>query len=116
MNQPTSEDFFDSNAMHRYAALLKRLFDTDGSKQPDGVTTIECQVILRSGYKIAGALSLSPEGVLRMLMPADYKLPTGQTVPIVAEHFFTVVDIETLIMIRRVEAPTADRKIIVAGQ
>jgi hypothetical protein len=58
------------------------------------VKCMECQVVLKSGYAVAGVLATTPEGTLRLLAPA--KKSDNST--IIAEHFFDYDDVMTIVV------------------
>jgi hypothetical protein len=87
----------------RMQTLIERLFAeapklTDGSGRPiEGqAPAIECNVMLGSGQVIMGALSTTPEGMLRLLSPGKDQ----QNRPILIEQFFCYADVQ-VIAVRR---------------
>jgi len=94
--------------------LLIRLFEeTTQEKVPDtsrdDVYAIAAQVVLRSGYASAGALSVEENGLLCMHQPGvvgDPNVRSRPPLPIIAEHYFTVDDIMTLIVVRKLKTET----------
>ena len=99
---------------------LVHLFDTRPATpipNHQGVHAIECQLVLRSGYMTAGALTVLENGVLHMAQPASRPNPTspqhGQPVPILAHHYFTVADVQTIIVGETLETTTPASRIVI---
>ena len=90
----------------RIKQVLKRLFDeapkmTDGAGNPIAgqAPALQCNLLLKSGGQITGALSTTPEGTLRMLCPNDRG---GK--PVMIEHFFDYEEVADVAIIREVNS------------
>jgi len=102
-----------STAMRR---LIDRLFrdeaqvltDAAGNPVPNQTPAIECMVLFQSGGAIRGALSRTPEGMLRMLSPGQ----EGNQ-QVLVEQFFDYDAIAAVSLIRRINATPG--RIIVPG-
>lgn len=88
-------------------ALLARLFATapkltnpDGSVDPTQEPAVQCMVLLRGQPQaLMGALSRTVEGCLRLMSPA-----TVNGKPVLAEQFFEVEDVQSIMFERDVKA------------
>jgi hypothetical protein len=78
---------------------INRLFADRGTAiDKEGRVAIQCQVQLKSGFRLEGALAETPEGCLRLMAPAQYG-----TKPVLSETFFAHEDVESVMFIH--EAP-----------
>lgn len=66
---------------------------------------LECQLVLRSGYAVAGVLTTTAEDTLRLLAPA--KKPDGGA--IMADHYFDYDDVLTIVIGRDLPSVTQPR-------
>ena len=93
--------------------LIRRLF-AEAPRMEDAphnqAPAVECQIVLKSGYSCIGALSTTPEGLLRFMAIA--RDPSDQKKVIAAEHFFDYEDLQTIIVPR---AQTSERSALVMG-
>ncbi len=91
---------------HPMADLLDRLFDEapkmtgpDGKPDESQAPAVQCHVLLKGAMQpLFGALSTTPEGLLRILTPAKID---GR--PILAESFFSIGDIVSIMVEREVK-------------
>lgn len=65
---------------------------------------LECQVMLRGGSGFVGALSLTDDGVIRMLSPAASDPRNPRSEPMLAEIFFSVAELAAIVLPRKVAA------------
>jgi hypothetical protein len=92
----------------RMEAMIKRLFAEHPSPLPDQAPALECAVQLQQGPPLQGALSVTPEGGLRMLVgPVQHP----QDGPGMIEHFFDFRDVVTIAIFRK--ASIAGSRLIV---
>jgi hypothetical protein len=73
--------------------------------------SVECQLVLKSGYAAAGVLTTTPEDTLRLLSPA--KKPDGST--IIADHYFDYDDVLTIVIGRDMPASAAPHSGLIIG-
>jgi hypothetical protein len=106
----TSDGYYTDQTL-RIKRVLDRLFaeapkltDASGSPDPTQAPALECHVMLRSGGAIQGALSVTPEGTLRMLCPNQI----GKR-PVMVEHFFDYEQIADIALFREVKAGEGPR-------
>jgi hypothetical protein len=92
----------------RMRAVITRLFaeapkltGPDGTPDPKQSPALECTVVLKGGFQLMGALSLTPEGTLRMLCPNEMGRPPR---PVMVEHFFDYEQVADIALIREVKA------------
>ena len=101
----------------RKKAILLRLFEEapklehpDGTPDISQAPAIECHVLLRGAPSpVHGSLSVTKEGMLRMLTPATRESTRhGRKVeiPILCEQFFDVADVVSIMLERAVAADT----------
>lgn len=101
----------------RKKALILRLFEEapklespDGTPDISQAPAIECHVLLRGAPSaVHGSLSVTKEGMLRMLTPATRESTRhGRKVeiPILCEQFFDVADVVSIMLERAVAADT----------
>lgn len=95
----------------RMQKLVERLFAeapkmTDGAGNPDPTQApaLQCHVMLKAGGSMQGALSVTPEGTLRML--AMNKVDNR---PVMVEHFFDYEQIADVAIFREVKATEGSR-------
>lgn len=106
----SGEEFFSWETM-RMKKVLERLFAeapkmTDGSGKSDATQApaLECHVVLKGGAALHGALSVTPEGTLRLLAPNQ----VGQK-PVMVEHFFDYEQVADVAVFREVKASEGSR-------
>lgn len=112
-NTPEEPDDVDTGAApHCFgfeAVRMKRVIDrlfsdapkmTDGAGKPDPTQApaLQCHVMLKAGGSIQGALSVTPEGTLRMMAPNQI----GQK-PVMVEHFFDYEQVADIAIFREVK-------------
>ena len=85
-----------TQVIRRLFADAERLEDADGKPVLGQAPAIRALVVLRGASipPIQGALSITPEGALRMLSPV------GDGKPQLAEQFFAFEDVVTLVLVR----------------
>jgi hypothetical protein len=99
--------------------LIGRLFKdapkmTDGAGKPvqgQAPALGMCIVFLKAGAQVQGALSITPEGTLRMMVPNQIKTPDGALKNVMLEQFFTVEDVAMIVVPR--EMPNLSRSSII---
>lgn len=93
----------DTERTHRMCGLLERLF-RDAPKMEDATgpqaPAIQCQVVLRCGEKMNGALSTTPEGPLRFMTVAQ---TDNRGTMSVIEIFFDVEELAAIYVVRASE-------------
>lgn len=101
--------------------LIYRLFDeapklTDDTGKPvEGqAPAVDCSVILRTlPMQLSGALSKTPEGTLRLLSPTEIQDPqTKRSKVVMAEQFFEIDDVLTIVLQRDISMSQSERRII----
>lgn len=97
-------------------ALIDRLL-RDAPKMegaaPDDAGALECQIMLKNGYRAVGALAMTPDGLLRFMVIGQEQGGNNRVVAV--EHFFDYEDLECLAVPRgAVEHPAISR--IVPGR
>lgn len=90
----------------RMKAVIDRLL-AEATRLDGDTPALECHVILRGAGAIHGALSVTPEGTLRMLSPTQ--VPDNQGRPgamkaILAEQFFCYGDVVSVAVERPITA------------
>lgn len=68
---------------------------------------LECQLVLKGGYAVAGVLTTTAEGTLRMLAPAQKS--NGDT--LMADHYFDYDDVLTIVIGRDLPVATHPRPV-----
>lgn len=98
----------------RMKAVIQRLFadapkltTADGAERTDQATAIECHVVLKAGQSMAGALSITAEGTLRLLSPNVIGKPPNERM-IMVEHFFDFDQLADIAIVREMTAETAE--------
>jgi hypothetical protein len=83
----------------------------------EGVFGIAAQVVLKSGYGSAGVFTIEEDGVLRIAQPGMAKNPVAQSappIPIIANHYFTFFDLETIVIVDELK-PAEKSRIVMEG-
>ncbi len=106
------EDRFFSFETLRMKRVIDRLFaeapkltDAKGQPDPTQAPAVQCQILLKAGGGIVGALSVTPEGTLRLLAPNQNK--NGQ--PMMVEHFFDYEQVADIAVVREMKATEGTR-------
>lgn len=92
--------------------LIGRLFKECQSPLPDQAPAIECAVTLTGGViTMRGSLSITPEGMLRMLRPDHDSSQNARAMSKaqLLEHFFDYSDVMMITMLRTVTLEPASR-------
>lgn len=63
---------------------------------------IECQIVLKGGYAMAGVLTTTPEDTLRLLAPGK-KAGGGE---VMVDHYFAYDDVLTIAIGREIPRPS----------
>lgn len=109
----TNDDPVDDDRHDKMKKLLKRLLADAPKIGAEGTASaIECQILLNSGYQAVGALSVSPEGLLRFMAIA--RDPRDPKNVVAAEHFFDYEDLQAIV-IPRAHVQEQQRSPIVMG-
>ena len=74
----------------------------------------ECSVILRTlPMQLSGSLSRTPEGALRLLSPTEIQdTTTKRQKTVLAEQFFEIEDVVTIVLQRDVTMSAGERRIV----
>lgn len=95
----------DPASTNRIRDTINRLFqeapkleDANGKPRGDQAPAIECQIVLKAGMALQGALSVTPEHTLRML--SLNQTQTGE--PVMIEHFFDYDQVSAISIPRKV--------------
>lgn len=84
----------------RLFAQAPKLTDASGKPDPTQAPALECHVMLKAGGAVVGSLSVTPEGMLRMLSPNQAK--GGK--PVMIEHFFDYEQVADIAVFREISA------------
>lgn len=97
--QPNSEASADRLRMltmlEQLFAAAPKLRNADGVVDDTQAPAVEATVVLRCGASMQGALSMTPQGGLRMLSPNQQN---GK--PVLVEHFFVLSEVSDIAIIR----------------
>lgn len=96
----------------RMKAVIARLFaegpkleNPDGTPRDDQAPALECVIVLKAGQQINGALSVTPEGTLRLLAANQVQRAKGGPAELVmVEHFFDYEQVADIAVLRKVSA------------
>lgn len=95
----------------RLFASAPKMTDASGKPVEGQAPALECFVTLKAGVQANGALSITPEGGLRLLAPNE--IPSGQRgVPgkmVMIEHFFDYDQVADIAIVREVKASEPSR-------
>lgn len=82
----------------------------------DDPGAIDCQIMLRNGWRARGALGKTPEGLLKFLVIGQEAQAPHRV--IAAEHLFDYSDVECIVVVRAVvgNGEAADQPRIFTGQ
>lgn len=69
----------------------------------DASLFLECQVVLKGGYAMAGVLTTTPEDTLRLLAPGK-KAGGGE---VMIDHYFDYDDVLTIAIGREIPRPSS---------
>src|SRR6266850_2546642 len=107
---------FDSKDVHnaprtvKMIALIDRLLG-DAPKMegaaPDDAGAMECQIMLKNGYRAVGSLAKTPEGLLRFMSIGQEQGGNNRVVAV--EHFFDYDDLECVAVPRGAVDPGGSR-------
>lgn len=105
---PTLPPPLDPWHRHGLVGVIHRLFDeapklAAGEGRPEQSPAFECHVVLKAGVTMAGALSTTPEGTLRLLSMNQVKGPRGPEM-VMIEHFFEWDQVADIAVQRDVKA------------
>lgn len=95
-NRAAEDPGFKRSRMEKH---IDRLFEAAPKVATSDRPALDCQVVLRSGMPLVGALSKTEDGLLKMLVPTQG--PNNQTV--MAEAVFEYEDVLTLIQVREMK-------------
>lgn len=95
-NRAAEDPGFKRSRMEKH---IDRLFESAPKVATSDTPALDCQVVLRSGMPLVGALSKTEDGLLKMLVPTQG--PNNQTV--MAEAVFEYEDVLTLIQVREMK-------------
>jgi hypothetical protein len=98
-----------SPVIDRLLAEAAPLLDASGNPVPGQTPALECMVMFTSGHTIRGALSRTPEGILRMLSPG---MENGRGV--LVEQFFDDDAVSSVALVREIKTD-ARRLVVPAG-
>jgi hypothetical protein len=95
-----------NNSFDRMKATIDRLFaeapklaDASGKPRNDQAPALECQLTLKAGLTLAGSLSTTPEGGLRLL---SMNVNRETKEPVAIETFFDFSDVACISVARKV--------------
>jgi hypothetical protein len=93
-----------SSVISRLLEEAPKLRNPDGSIDKTQTAAIECHVLLRHAKEpLYGSLSLTFDGALRMMAPANLIDPsTRKETPKLMEHFFDIEDVVSIVVMREV--------------
>jgi hypothetical protein len=94
----------------RMKAVIERLFASQAKVADNDTPALECFVVLKAGQSLEGALSVTPEGTLRLLAMNQRRGPRGEVGPMVAvEHFFDYEQVADIAVVREITADEGPR-------
>lgn len=96
--------------IERLFAEAPKLEGSDGKPVEGQAPALQCHIMLRPGHTLQGALSITKEGMLRMLTPTEIPDPqTRRTKTVLAEQFFDYDDVVAIVLERDVKMSTGSR-------
>jgi hypothetical protein len=97
------------NVLKRLFAEAPKLTGKDGQPVDDQAPALECHVMLKAGGQFSGALSVTPEGTLRLLAMNEIQQRGGPSKAVMVEHFFDYEQIADVALMREVKATEGSR-------
>ncbi len=97
----------DDDRANRMYSLIQRLMSEAPATMPDQTPAIEALVMFHNGHTVRGALSITPEGLLRLLSPGN----DTEGRPLLAEQFFDYDAVMVVVVPR--EITTTPRVVVV---
>lgn len=100
--------------IERLFAEAPKLNDASGSPVEGQAPALECSIVLRTlPMQLTGSLSRTPEGILRLLSPTEIQDPqTKRQKMVLAEQFFELEDVVTIVLQRDISMSANERRII----
>lgn len=90
------------HVIERLFAEAPKLTAEDGTPRDDQAPALECMLVLKSGMQVAGSLSVTPEGTLRLLM-LNQRTDRGMAgAPVMTESFFDYDQVSMITVKREV--------------